>query len=151
MGPVYSCDREMERLWVRVVLFVAAAIVALTDLLYIVLINAQGESPQPYIARFVGGYLAVVVAMVAVSTLSRPEIVRIRVALRAASAGVLLVLGFLAAFSIGVLIVGAGLLVGFALTRTKSRPAQWWTGVVATLVSVGVLLAGFQFTEGLFF
>jgi hypothetical protein len=73
------------------------------------------------------------------------------VPLRAAAGAGLLVLGILAAFSIGMLIVAAGLLAGFALARTNSRPSEWWTGVAASLVSVAVLLAGFQVTEGLFF
>lgn len=140
----------MERLWVRGALLVAAVIVALTDLLYVVLINAQGESAQPYIPRFVGGYLAVVAAMVAVSMLPRAEIVRIRVALRAASAGVLLVLGFLAAFSIGVPLVAAGVLVTLALSKTarevRSRPARL-SGLVAAALSVALLLGGLELAQ----
>lgn len=140
----------MERLWLRVVLFVAAAIVAATDLVYIVLINAQGESLQPYVPRFVGGYLAVVAAMLVASVVTRPEIVTIRVGLRAAAAAGLLVLGILASFTVGMPLVIAGILVTVALTRTareaRSRPARL-SGLVAAALSIALLLAGLEITQ----
>jgi len=140
----------VERLWLRVVLIVAAALVALTDVLYIVIINAQGQTLQPYIPRFVGAYLAVSAAALVASVVPRPEIVRIRVALRAAAAAGLLALGFLAAFSIGAPLVIAGLLTTFALTRTardaRSRPARL-SGIVAAALSVALLLGGLELSQ----
>src|SRR5437588_3576327 len=140
-ASVYS-GLAMERLWVRIVLLAAATIAAITDALYIVLIDAQGESAQPYVPRFVGGYLAVMAAVVAASVLARPEVVRIRVALRAAGAAGLLVLGILAAFSIGVPLVVAGLLVVFALSRTASQArsrAARLSGTMAAALSIALL------------
>ena len=142
----------MERLSVRIVSILAFAIVLATDVLYVVLINAQGQSAQPYIARFVGGYLAVMAALIAVALVPRPETVRIRVALRAAAAGGLLLMGFLASFSIGLPLVLAGFLVFFTLTRTarenRSRPARL-SGLVAAAVAVAVLLTGLEVTQRL--
>jgi len=127
----------MERLSVRIVSILAFAIVLATDVLYVVLINAQGQSAQPYIARFVGGYLAVMAALIAVALVPRPETARIRVALRAAAAGGLLLMGFLASFT---------------LTRTarenRSRPARL-SGLVAAAVAVVVLLTGLEVTQRL--
>lgn len=141
----------MERTSVVLPSILAVVAVVAIDVLYVTLIAGQGGPQGSRVPLFVSGYLAIMAALVMLAVAPLPEIERFRVPLRAAAAGGLLVLGMIAAFSIGVLIVGAGLLVGFALARTKSRPAQWWTGVVATLISICVLLAGFQFTEGLFF
>ena len=114
------------------------------------LIDAQGESAQPYVPRFVGGYLAVMAAVVAASVLARPEVVRIRVALRAAGAAGLLVLGILAAFSIGVPLVVAGLLVVFALSRTASQArsrAARLSGMMAAALSIALLLGGLEVSQ----
>ena len=140
----------MEPLFVRIVSILAFPVVLATDVLYVVLINAQGQSAQPYIARFVGGYLAVMAALIAVALVPRPETARIRVALRAAAAGGLLLMGFLAAFTIGAPLVVAGFLVFFALTRTvrenRSTPARL-SGLVAAALAVVVLLAGLEVTQ----
>ena len=130
-----------------IVSVIAFVLVLLTDLLYIVLINSQGQSVQPYIPRFVGSYLAVIAAIIGLALLPRDEMVQIRVPLRAAAAAGLLVLGFLTGFSIGLPLVLAGLLTTFALTRTsreaRSRPARL-SGLVAAAVSVAILLAGLE-------
>ncbi len=141
----------MERTSVVLPSILAVVAVIAIDVLYVTLIAGQGGPQGSRVPYFVSGYLALMAALIILAVAPLSEIERFRVPLRAAAAGGLLVLGMIAAFSIGVLIVGAGLLVGFALTRTKVRPAQWWTGVVATLASVAVLLVGFQLTERLFF
>src|SRR5207245_5296625 len=91
----------MERRSVLISSSVAFVIVLVADVVYVGLINAQGPSAQPYIPRFVAGYLAVMAALIAVAMLPRQEIETIRVPLRAAAAAGLLVMGFLAAFTIG--------------------------------------------------
>jgi MFS family permease len=140
----------VERLSIRIMSIVAFVIVLITDVAYILLVDAQGPSPQPYIARFVAAYIAVMTALIAISMLSRPEIVRIRVAMRAAAAGGLFMLGFLAAFTIGPPLVIAGFLVLLALTRTaretRSRPAKL-SGLVAAAVAAAVLLGGLEVAQ----
>jgi hypothetical protein len=140
----------MERRLVRVMSIVALAIVLAVDILYIGLINGQGPSDQPYIPRFVGAYLAVMAALLAASLLPRPEIVPIRVPLRAAAAGGLFVLGFVAAFSIGPPLVLAGFFVLLALARTERAPrsrAARLSGLVAAVAAVVVLIAGLDITQ----
>jgi hypothetical protein len=142
----------VERRSVVVSSIVAAVIVLATDLLYVALIAGQGGSRSgSRVPFFVSGYLALMAAMIVLATAPMSELNRFRVPLRAAAAGGLLVLGFIVGYPGAVLLVSAGLLVGFALTRTNVRPAQWWIGVVAVLLSLAVLIAGFQLTEGLFF
>jgi len=116
------------------------------------LINGQGPSAQPYIPRFVGGYLAVMAALIVVALLPRPEIVPIRAPLRAAAAAGLLVLGIFAAFSIGLPLVVAGILTGFALSRTQREPRRGVarvSGLVAAALTVAVMIAGLDVTQRL--
>jgi hypothetical protein len=142
----------MERRLIVGLSVVAVTIVVAVDGLYIGLIYAQGRSDMPYIPWFVSGYLAVVAAMIAGALLPRPEVVRIRVLLRAAAAAGLFVLGFLAAFSIGSPLVLAAFLVMLALTRT-ARGARLGvarlSGLVAAAIAVAVLLAGLEITQRL--
>ena len=142
----------MERFAIVAPSIGAAVVVLLTEAAYVTLIATQGGAePGSYVPWFVSGYLIVMAVLIVVALVPSPQLDGWRVPLRAAAAGGLLVMGMIAAFSIGVPLVAAGLLVGFALTRTKSRPAQWWVGAAASLASVAVLLTGFQLTEGLFF
>lgn len=142
----------MERRLVVWLSAVAFAIVTAVDIFYVALVKAQGPARQPYISRFVAAYMAVVAAMIVISLLPRPEIVRIRVAMRAAAAGGLFTLGFVAAFTIGPPLVLAGFLVFLVLTRTaretRSRPARL-SGLVAAALAVVVLLAGLEVTQRL--
>jgi hypothetical protein len=142
----------MERRSVRIICLVAFVIVLATDLLYIALINAQGPSGQPYIPRFVASYLAVMAALIAVGLMPRPEAAAIRVPTRAAAAAGLLVLGVVAAFSIGTPLVLAGVLVTFVLSRTSREPrsrAARFSGLVAAALAVAVLLGGLEVTQRL--
>ena len=140
----------MERRSVVIPSAIAFVLVVLTDIVYITLINSQGPSVQPYIPRFVGGYMAVIAAMIGVALLPRAEMLPVRVAFRAAAAAGLLVLGFLTAFSIGVPLTVAGLLMTFALSRTsreaRSRPARF-SGLVAAALSVAILLVGLEASQ----
>ena len=142
----------MERLLIRVTSLVALAIVLATDVLYIGLIEAQGPGPEAYLPRFVASYLAVMAALIGIALLPQPEIAAIRVPMRAAAAGGLLALGFIAAFSIGLPLVGAGVLTTVALTRTSREPRSRLgrlAGLGAALLAVGLLIAGFEVTERL--
>jgi len=143
---------HVERTSVRVISLVAFTIVVAVDGLYIGLINGQGPSAQPYIPRFVGAYLAVMAALIVVALLPRPEIVPIRAPLRAAAAAGLLVLGIFAAFSIGLPLVVAGILTGFALSRTQREPRRGVarvSGLVAAPLTVAILIAGLDVTQRL--
>ncbi len=136
----------------RVTSLIAFGLVVAVDALYIVVINAQGASAQPFIPRFVGGFMAVMAALIVIALLPRPEIVSIRAQIRAAAAAGLLMLGIFSAFSIGLPLVVAGLLTGFALSRTERRPRKGvarLSGLVAATLTVGVLIAGLDVTERL--
>jgi hypothetical protein len=142
----------MERLGVRVPSVVAFAAVLAVDVLYVVLIRSQGGPPEGYLPFFVAGYLALMAALIAIALVPRPEVAAIRVPLRAASAAGLLVLGFLAAFSIGTPILIAGFLVVVALAQTqglRGSKVAVWSGVVAAMLAVAVLIAGFEITNRL--
>jgi hypothetical protein len=140
----------MERRLVLVTSVIAFVLVVATDVLYIGLVDAQGQSPQPYIPRFVGSYLALAAALIAVALLPRPEIAVIRIPLRAAAGGGLLVLGALTA--IGLPLVIAGILVTVALSRTAREPrtrAARLSGLIAAAISILVLLVGLEVTPRL--
>jgi len=138
----------MERRAVVILSLVAFAIVLTADVLYVTLINAQNASSSddmPYVPRFVASYLAVIAALIALTLLPRPEIVSIRAPLRAASGAGLLGLGLLAAMSIGLPLVVAGILVviAFRLTaRTPRSRLRALAGLLAAVLSLGVLLVG---------
>jgi hypothetical protein len=140
----------MERRLIVVLSLVAFAIVVAVDVLYIGLINSQGRSDMPYIPRFIGGYLAVMAALIAIALAPRPEVAAIRVPLRAAAAAGLFVLGFLAAFSIGPPLVVAGFLMTLALARTAREPRRGvarLSGLVAGALAIALLLAGMEVTQ----
>ena len=140
----------MERRSVLIASLIAFAIVVGTDVLYVGVINIQGESERPYIPRFVAGYLAVMSALILIALLPRTEIAQIRGPMRAAAAGGLLVLGFLSAFSIGLPLVLAGIVMTFALGRTLREPRHGLarlSGLAAAVLAVTVLIAGLEVTE----
>ena len=125
----------------------------LTDLGYVVIIRAQeGEHPNSYATvyvatyAFVATYLAVLALFLGASLLSRPFLVRLRSALRAAAAAGLLVMGVLALMSVGLLLVVAGAL---GIAAVLISPAGWnWKAagldVAAAVIAVAVLIAGFE-------
>jgi hypothetical protein len=129
----------------------AFAIVLLTDALYVSLVLGQPDRPPDiFTALFVGGYLLLMAGLLGVSLLRRPRIVASRTALRAGAAGGLLVLGILAAFSIGPPFVVAGALATGAAVRAVSR-SRWKSstvfGVTAAALAVALLVAGLEVTE----
>jgi hypothetical protein len=130
--------------------WVALAIVLLEDAVYVLLIRSQGElAPDAYTVPFVAGYLLVMSALLAISLIRGPS-PGWRMPLRAGAAGGLLVLGIIAAFSIGLPLILAGALATGASVRTLKGPL--WTptalfGVAAAVTAVAVLVAGFEVTE----
>src|SRR5690349_1598675 len=91
-------------------------------------------------------------ALIAVALLPRPEMVPIRAPLRAAAAAGLLTLGIFAAFSVGLPLVVAGILTGFALSRTQREPRRGVarvSGLVAAALTVAILIAGLDITQRL--
>jgi len=104
--------------------FAAFAIVLLTDALYLGLLMSQGDRPPDavFTVPFVVGYLLLMAGLLGISLLRRPRIVAARTALRAGAAGGLLVLGVLAAMSIGLALILAGALATGAAVRSVSRP-----------------------------
>ena len=133
---------------------VAIVIVLATDVLYVVLIRSQGGAqPEVYLPFFVGGYLALMAALIALALIPRPGVARVRPALRIAAITGLVVLGFLASFSIGVPILIAGLLVVVALVRSAAPVSgtrfAFVSGVAAGSVALLVLIAGFEVTDHL--
>ena len=139
----------MERPVVRITSLVAFAIVLATDVIYVALINAQNQGASddmPYVPRFVAGYLALMAALVALALLPRREIEPLRFAMRAAAAAGLLGLGILAAMSVGLPLVLAGILVGVALGRTTQAPGasamRRLAGLMAAVLSLGVAFVG---------
>jgi hypothetical protein len=154
-GPV----RDRTRVWTvegraaRIMASSAFAIVLLADALYVGLIMGEANRPlDMFTVPFVAGYLVIMAALLGVSLLQRPRIVAARTALRAAAAGGLLVLGIVAAFSIGLPFIVAGALATGATVRTLRGPlvtASSLSAVAAAVVSVVVLVAGFEVTERL--
>jgi hypothetical protein len=112
----------MERLSIRVTSVAALAIVLAVDLLYVVLIKAQGASPDPYVPLVVATYLAVMAALIAIAMIPRAGLAAMRVPLRVAAALGLLALGFLAIFTIGMPLLVAAILVIVSLFLANRAP-----------------------------
>jgi hypothetical protein len=125
-----------------------------TDSAYLVLILGQG-GPRPDVATvvFVASDLIALAALLAASLLRRWRAV-VRLSLRAAAAGGLLVLGVLAIFSIGLPLLIAGAMATGATVRTLRGPfftASSLSAVASAVVAVVVLVAGFEVTERMIF
>ena len=117
---------------------------------YLLLILGQGGAPSDiFTVVFVASYLAALAALLAASLLRRWS-VAVRLSLRAAAAGGLLVLGVLAIFSIGLPLLIAGAMATGATVRTRRGPfltKSSISAVAAAAVAVLVLVAGFEATE----
>jgi hypothetical protein len=145
-----SIARESRSL--RIAVWTALVMVAATDFGYLLIIRRQEESPpDAFTVPFVAAYLALMAALLAVSLVDRPVTARLRPALRAATAGGLLVMGVLALFSIGLVIVLAAVIaaVAAAMSVSSFRVAVLVSQVAAAFVAVAVLVAGFEVTERL--
>ena len=134
----------------RVMAWASLVIVLLEVVVYVALIQGQGQTaPDAYTFPFVSGYLVLMAALLLASLLRLKRTV-LRTPFRAAAAGGLLVLGILAAFSIGLPLVVAGILATGSAVRTVKGPL--WTragllGAGAAVAAVVVLIAGFEVTQ----
>jgi hypothetical protein len=132
---------------------IAAVAVLLGDLGYIWLISTQGAyPPDAFTVPFVAGSWAVMAALLGLSLMSTPQLVKLRPAFRAGAAAGLLVLGVLSLFSIGLPFVIAGALATGAAVRTlagRPRRQAVITEVAAAVIALVVLVTGLEVTERL--
>jgi hypothetical protein len=130
---------------------IVAIVVATVDVLYVWYIGfvQVGTSDQPWRVPFVAAYLGVVALSALLSTFVPAG--TWRVALLGASSSGLLILGFLALFSIGLPLVIMGLLMAATLVRAIERANRSGfsagASVVGALTALLVLLAGLWITE----
>jgi hypothetical protein len=136
----------------RFMTWFALVLALATDVVYLLLILGQGGAPSDVVTvAFVASYLAALAALLAASLPRRWSAV-VRLSLRAAAAGGLLVLGVLAIFSIGLPLLIAGAMAVGAAVRTLRGPflsTSSISAVAAAAVAVVVLVAGFEVTERL--
>ena len=130
----------------------AVAILLVTDVLYIVLITGQQASDNTLTVPFVAGYMLLMAILLALSLRPHPRLVALRTVLRAGPAGGLLVLGTLAAFSIGLPILIAAALAFVVAGRSLPRPG--WKpsaaiALVAAIVAAIVLVGGIDLSQRL--
>lgn len=138
----------------RILTWCAIVVVVASGVAYLGLVYDFGID-RTAISRvvFVAAYL-LLMALMLVASLARRISRAVRMPLRAAAAGGLLVLGVLAAFSIGLPVIVGGALAAAATVRTLSGPhvtAAAVSSVLASVVAVAVLVAGFEVTERMIF
>ena len=138
----------------RILTWCAILVAVASNVTYLALVHSFGTDPTG-IARvvFVAAYMLVMTLLLLVSLAWRLPATS-RMACRAAAAAGLLVLGVLAAFSIGVPIFIGGILAGAATVRTIGGPhfsVHAISSVVAAVLAVIVLVAGFEVTERMIF
>jgi hypothetical protein len=130
---------------------VVAIVVAAVDVLYLWYVGfvQSGTSDQPLRVPFVAAYLGAVAICALLSTMVSAG--TWRVALLAASASGLLVLGFFALFSIGLPLVVMGLLAVAALVEAIRSATRGGLAAGASIAGAAaallVLLAGLGITE----
>ena len=130
---------------------IVAIVVAVVDVLYISYVGfvQHGTSDTPWVVPFVASYLGLlaVCALLSATGVAGPG----RIALLGASAGGLVVLGFLALFSIGLPLFVMGLvsIAGLvsAIGGATNRGLATGASIAGALVAVPVLLAGFQIID----
>lgn len=133
----------------RILVWIAIGVSLVMDPIYLGAISLQGAfPPDRYTVGFVAGYVLLMSAMLAGSTLPRPNRA-LRAGLRAGAAAGLIVLGVLAAFSVGLplLLAGAVAMVAAARTVGSRWKAPSLFGAASAAVAVAVLIAGFEVTE----
>lgn len=131
----------------RVLIAVAVVAILAIVVLYVSLIKSQGEQDpvSALVVPFIVGYLLVMAILLATSLVVAPAA---RPGLRGAASAGLLVLGWLAAFSIGVaVLIAAGLAIAATVLAINARPGAGSIASVAGagLIAVLVLVAGFEF------
>lgn len=119
------------------------------------LIRARGGAAPSdvFTVAFVAGYLMLMAIVLTLSLFDGPRLVAMRPVLRTAAAAGLLVLGVFALFSIGLLIVLAGVLATIGAIRSMAVPRlARRTGlleIVAAVIAVTVPVGGFVVTQRL--
>jgi len=133
----------------------AAIIAAANDVLYLAIIATQSDSASQFLrVPFIAAFIAVMAICAALSSMASAG--RWGSFLLGVSAAGLLLLGFLAMFSIGLPLVIAGVLAALGLIKTlgdvrssgeRSARAAVATAAGGAVLAVVVLLAGVSFTE----
>ena len=144
-----AAQPRSEGIAARVLVAVAIVAIAAIVVLYLSIIRSQGgpgepPSDTPWVVPFVAGYQILMAVLLAVSLFVPPAI---RPGLRGAASAGLLVLGVLAAFSIGLGdIIVAALAIAVTVLSMVQRPGwRTWTSVAAgAIAAVAILLGGFQ-------
>lgn len=126
-------------------MWIALAVPLVMDAVYFSLIHAQGAyPPDVFTVPFVAAYMLLMTCLLGASLVTRLNAV-VRAALRGGAAGGLIVLGGLAAFSIGMPVLIAGLLAAVAFGLSLSRSV--WMPSLAAGCAAGIVL-GFGFVLG---
>jgi hypothetical protein len=130
-----------------------AIVLVLADFIgYQVLLRSQGDTSPDSVATvpFVSGYMLVMAALLCLSLVGQPRLVRLRPAMLASAAAGLLVLGFFGAFSIGVPLFLAGILTTIAAIRAlaaRNSKNAMLSGVAGAVIALIVLVGGFEVTQ----
>jgi hypothetical protein len=135
----------------RVLVAVPIVVVVVMDALYVAIVvnqSTQGQvPPNAFVGPFIAAYLALM-AVLLMASLMRRWTAPVRTGLRAAPAGVLLVLGGLALMSIGLGLVIAGAMAAAAAVRSPlAKRRMLLSAGVAVMIAVGILIAGFEVTD----
>src|SRR5450759_699420 len=133
----------------KILVGVSMALVLADVAAYLFLIRAQGGAAPSdvFTVAFVAGYMLLMAIVLTLSLFHGPRLVAMRPVLRTAAAAGLLVLGVFALFSIGLLIVLAGVLAtigairSMAVPRLARRPGL--LEIAAAVIAVTVLMGGF--------
>ena len=132
----------------RVLVVVAAVAVAATDAAYIAIIRSQSGpgTPDVLTVPFVASYQLLMALLLVASLIVRRGA---RPAIRGAAAAGLLVMGWLAAMSVGIpLLIAAALAMGATVLALNARSGFW--PLVSTaggvVLAVALLVVGFEFS-----
>ena len=131
----------------RALVWAAIAGLVAVDALYLAIVYFQGGPDPPGVLTvpFVAAYLAIMAALLGASL---PAPASAKLVLRAAASAGLLVMGVVAAFSIGLLVlVIAALSVAATVNLLGTRPKILIAAGAAALLAVAVLVVGLQVTS----
>ena len=147
-------DAVRESRAVRVTVVIAIGVALLDDAAYVGLIASQSSrAPDVFTVPFVAAFIALTAALLAISLMGTPIVIRLRPALRAGAAAGLLVLGVLGAFSIGAPLLLAGLIAAGVAIRSLvgGGVVAAASEVAAAAVVIALLVSGFEVTARLIY
>jgi len=130
---------------------IVAILVAAVDVLYVWFVGfGQGAtSDMPWVVPFVASYLGLLALCALLSATGSPS--SWRIALLGASAGGLVALGFLALFSIGLLLFVMGLVstaaLVMAIRSATNRGLATGASIAGALTAVLIMVAGFAISD----